>query len=343
MNARTELSVLPAVEVPLPRFVQIEPVGQCNLRCAMCAIQFREDVPQNRRGAFLPFAEFRRLLDQFGDVGELHLQGLGEPLMHPDFFRMVREAVSRGLKVSTNSNLTLLTEARARECVDSGLDTLHISLDGASATVYESIRHGANFDKVVRNLSRIVEAKRAAQSARPNLRIVMVIMRRNLHELADIVSLAFAHGIDSVFAQHLSHDFRESVLPLRYLPMRDFVERENLLAEDSARVAEAFDAARTRAAVLGVHLRLPPLERERLAPSPRGCDWPWRGAYLTWRGEALPCCMVSTPERFRLGNMLKDGVHEVWNGEPYRALRTALESNCPPEICRSCSLYRHTF
>ncbi|HLU76466.1 MAG TPA: radical SAM protein, partial [Burkholderiales bacterium] len=138
MNARTELSVLPAVEVPLPRFVQIEPVGQCNLRCAMCAIQFREDVPQNRRGAFLPFAEFRRLLDQFGDVGELHLQGLGEPLMHPDFFRMVREAVSRGLKVSTNSNLTLLTEARARECVDSGLDTLHISLDGASATVYES-------------------------------------------------------------------------------------------------------------------------------------------------------------------------------------------------------------
>jgi MoaA/NifB/PqqE/SkfB family radical SAM enzyme len=28
---------------PLPRFVQIEPVGQCNLRCEMCAIQFRRD------------------------------------------------------------------------------------------------------------------------------------------------------------------------------------------------------------------------------------------------------------------------------------------------------------
>lgn len=343
MNARTALPVTPAIGTPLPRFVQIEPVGQCNLRCAMCAIQFREDAPQDGRGAFLPFAEFQRLLDQFEHIDELHLQGLGEPLMHPDFFRMVREAAARGLTVSTNSNLTLLTEARARECVESGLDTLHISLDGASAEVYESIRHGANFDKVVRNLGRIVAAKHATQSLLPNLRIVTVAMRRNLHELADIVSLAFAHGVDSVFVQHLSHDFRESVLPLRYLPMRDFVEQESLLTEDPARVAEAFDAARIRAAVLGVRLRLPPLERERIAPSPQGCDWPWRGAYLTWRGDALPCCMVSTPERFRLGNMLKDGVQAVWNGEPYRALRTALESNRPPEICRSCSLYRHTF
>lgn len=25
----------------LPQFVQIEPVGQCNLRCRMCPIQFR--------------------------------------------------------------------------------------------------------------------------------------------------------------------------------------------------------------------------------------------------------------------------------------------------------------
>jgi MoaA/NifB/PqqE/SkfB family radical SAM enzyme len=31
--------------VPLPRFVQIEPVGQCNLRCQMCPIQFRTDGP----------------------------------------------------------------------------------------------------------------------------------------------------------------------------------------------------------------------------------------------------------------------------------------------------------
>ena len=341
MNARINAFADIAAKVPLPRFVQIEPVGQCNLRCAMCPIQYRTDAPPGGSPALLPFDDFTRLLAQFDDIDELHLQGLGEPLMHPDFFRMVRHAADRGLKVSTNSNLTLLTEARAQACVDSGLDTLHISLDGASAAVYESIRHGASFPKLMRNLARIVAARERLQSATPHLRIVMVVMRRNLHELADIVALAFTHGIDSVFVQHLSHDFRESGLPEAYLPMRSFVENETLLKEDPARIGACFAEARERAAALGVHLRLPALESTRQTPC--GCDWPWRGAYLTFRGEALPCCMVSTPERFRLGNMLKRGVNEVWNDAPYRQLREALETDRPPEICRSCSLYRHAF
>lgn len=343
MNARPDLITAIATTAPLPRFVQIEPVGRCNLRCAMCAIQYRADAPADGSPALLPFEDFTRLLAQFDDIDELHLQGLGEPLMHPDFFRMVRHAADRGLKVSTNSNLTLLTEARARECVVSGLDTLHVSLDGASAAVYESIRHGASFAKVMRNLARIVAAKERSRSATPHLRIVAVVMRKNLDELADIVTLAFTHGIDSVFVQHLSHAFQENSLPKAYIPMRSFVENESLLHEDSTRIGTCFAQARERAAALGVQLRLPALESERRNATPCGCDWPWRGAYLTFRGEALPCCMVSTPERFRLGNMLQRGVSEVWNDTPYRQLREALESGHPPEICRSCSLYRHTF
>src|SRR5437763_2523158 len=31
----------------LPHFLQIEPVGQCNLRCQMCPVQFRGDGPAN--------------------------------------------------------------------------------------------------------------------------------------------------------------------------------------------------------------------------------------------------------------------------------------------------------
>ena len=33
----------------LPHFIQIEPVGQCNLRCQMCPIQFRRDGPRTAR------------------------------------------------------------------------------------------------------------------------------------------------------------------------------------------------------------------------------------------------------------------------------------------------------
>src|SRR5690606_22469877 len=96
-------------------FAQIEPVGQCNLRCQMCPIQFRRDGPPHGPLAFMEFETFCRLLAQMPRLETLHLQGMGEPLMHPRFFDMVRHAAARGVRVSTNTNLTLLSERRARE------------------------------------------------------------------------------------------------------------------------------------------------------------------------------------------------------------------------------------
>lgn len=327
--------------VPLPKFVQIEPVGQCNLRCQMCAIQFRKDGPPHGPPALMPLATFRDLVDQFTGVEELHLQGLGEPMMHPHFFDMVAYATGRGVRVSTNSNLTLLTPERARRCVESGLHYLHVSLDGATAETFEWIRIGAAFAKVVRNLDRLMQARAAAASTTPNVRIVMVAMRRNLEELPALVELAHAHGVGSVFVQHLSHDFTESSLPAEYLPMRRFVDEQTLVHEDPQRVEKHFQEARRVAAFLGVDLRLPPVGQ---GPRNAGhCDWPWRGAYVSYSGEAMPCCMVSTPDRVNFGNMAQAGAAEVWNNPAYRDFRARLSSDEPPEICRSCALYRGEF
>ena len=121
----------------LPKYLQIEPVGQCNLRCQMCPIQFRKDGPPYGPPAFMAFDTFTRLIDQLPTLEELHLQGLGEPMMHPRFFDMVAYAARKGIQVTTNSNLTLLNPARAERCVTSGLAEVHASLDGASAETYE--------------------------------------------------------------------------------------------------------------------------------------------------------------------------------------------------------------
>jgi MoaA/NifB/PqqE/SkfB family radical SAM enzyme len=203
--------------VALPQFVQIEPVGECNLACRMCSIQYRTDGRPHGPPAFMPLATFAALLDGFAPaVRDLHLQGLGEPLLHPDFVRMVRHAVARGLRVSTNANLTLLTETRVRALAQSGIDTIHVSRDGASAAVYESIRTGGSFTKGRRNLQRLARACAAAPEPRPKIRIVMVVMRRNLHELADVVRFAGDAGVPGFFVQHLCHDYGEATLPAEY-------------------------------------------------------------------------------------------------------------------------------
>jgi MoaA/NifB/PqqE/SkfB family radical SAM enzyme len=328
--------------VPLPSFLQLEPVGRCNLRCRMCPVQFRPET-HGRAPATLDFDVYRRLLDGFPALTELHLQGLGEPLMHPRFFDMVRHASARGIRVSTNTNLTLLSEARAQQAVSCGLAEISVSIDAAAAAVYESIRVGARLSKVLRNLKRLMQARAAAGDGAPHVRIVMVLMRRTLPELPRMVEVAHDAGVDALFVQQLSHDFAESTLPAAYRTMRDFIDQEMLDETDRPDMEHIFRAASARALELGLPLRLPRAPARADAPPARGCDWPWRGAYLSWRGEAMPCCMVSTPDRVRLGDMATEGVTAVWNGAAYARFRAALASGTPPEICRTCSLYRGSF
>ncbi|HVE13208.1 MAG TPA: radical SAM protein [Elusimicrobiota bacterium] len=330
----------------LPAFVQIEPVGQCNLRCAMCPIQYRRDGPPWGPPALMPYEAFVRLVEQFPGTRELHLQGLGEPMMHPRLPEMIAYAASRGWTVSVNSNCTLLNRRKALRLAASGLDTIHVSIDGATRGAYESIRAGATFYGVLRGVRLLAWAKRKLSRELPRLRLVFVVMRRNLEELGSLPALARRLEIPSIFVQHLAHDFGEESLPSHYAPMREYVERESLLGEEPRRIEECFARARAAARQEGVELRLPRVSEDAYpegTPGRERCDWPWRGAYVSYQGLAMPCCMVATPDRAQLGDMARDGVEAVWNGVEYERFRSALEKGPAPGVCRSCSLYRGRF
>ena len=327
---------------PLPRFAQIEPVGRCNLACRMCTVHERGDAV-----AELSLERYVALLDQMPGLARLHLQGLGEPMLHPRFFEMVELAVARGIRVSANSNLTLLTERRAARCVASGLTTLSVSLDGASAAVYEAIRRRASFAKVLRNLDRLVAARDASERTPAlGIRLVMVLMRANLHELPALVALAAAHGVGELLVQRLSSDLADPALPARYIPIRDYVHAAELV--DDAAIRPVFEAARARALELGVALHLPRLGAGVSTEPPArragaGCGWPWEQLYVTAAGELLPCCMVASADRASFGNVFEGGLAARWHGAAARTFRAQLAGTAPPAPCRSCALYRGAF
>lgn len=327
---------------PLPRFAQVEPVGRCNLACRMCTVNDRGDAV-----AELPLARFEALLDAMPDLQELHLQGLGEPMLHPHFFDMVTMAAGRGIRVSANTNLTLLTPARAARCVDSGLAALSVSLDGATAATYESIRLKASFGKVVRNLGRLMQARAAAGSAL-EVRGVMVLMRHNAPELSALLRLLHAHGVPELLVQRLSSDLRQPELPARYIPIRDYVHEHEIAPHELPALQGLFEEAKALAQELGMRVYLPRLTpRTDAAPAtaagPR-CGWPWEQLYITAAGELLPCCMVASADRASFGNVFEPGgLSGRWHGEVARDFRQALAADQPPSVCRSCALYHGTF
>jgi MoaA/NifB/PqqE/SkfB family radical SAM enzyme len=289
---------------------------------------------------------FTGLIDQFPNLTELHLQGLGEPMMHPRFADMVAYAVRKGIRVTTNSNLTLLNPDRAERCVTSGLACIHVSIDGANPETYERIRVRSKLDRVLRNLDLVRAARDRLGSRTPELQMVAVAMRQNLPELPDLVRLAHRYEMTSLFVQHLCHDFGESSLPAHYRPMRDFVSEQTLLEEDLEMIERIFTETRAVGKELGVEVRLPrprPKVHAAGTPGQERCNWPWHGAYIAYNGLAMPCCMIATPDRMNFGSMAEHGAEAVWNGDGYQTFRRQLASDTPPEICSSCAIYAGTF
>jgi radical SAM protein with 4Fe4S-binding SPASM domain len=238
----------------------------------------------------------------------------------------------------------LLTRARAERLIRAGLDWLHVSIDGATAATYESIRDGADFERVRRNLVGMIEAKRVLGAERPELSLIFVAMQRNADELPDFVRFAAEVGVDDVHVQNLSHSFDDAAGLPGYDEIRAFTLREALWSEGAS--AASFDAARAEADRLGVHLRLPktePPSRPRLEGEP-GCFWPWEESYVHHDGKVQPCCMIMGEDRAVIGDVQSEGgFAAVWSSDAYRDFRKRLLTDDPPDICRGCSLYRGVF
>jgi radical SAM protein with 4Fe4S-binding SPASM domain len=174
--------------------------------------------------------------------------------------------------------------------------------------------------------------------------LVTVAMRRNVEELPDLVRLAAEWGVGRLWVQNLSHSFSDTDPFGGYAEIRRFAADEALFRDGDPLAHDAFDRAREAADRLGVELRLPRLEEPEADRAQRGCEWPFRSAYVTHDGAVQPCCMVMGSDRATLGRLDDgDGFAGVWRGEAYRRFRERLAGDDPPEVCAGCSLYKRVF
>jgi radical SAM protein with 4Fe4S-binding SPASM domain len=323
----------------LPTELQVEVTGACNLRCKMCLVSYRQ--PLSKREGALDYEDYLALLDALPGLRRLTLQGLGEPLLAPHIFDMVRHAATRGIEVGFNTNAMLLTRARSDRLVAAGLGWLHVSLDGATARTYEAIRGRGRFDRVVANLRELVAARAAVHTVAPRIQVNFVAMRMNYRELPALVDLSAEIGADRVWVQNLSHSFDDTDPSGGYRGIREFAAHEALGPSDEAR--SVFERARERANARGVQIRLPDLAEASPRQDEPGCTWPWDSAYVTHDGVVQPCCMVMGSDRVALGRLSERKFLDIWYSREYRNFRRGLMSGRPHAVCRGCSLYRRRF
>lgn len=159
---RTIGGVLDAVQGSFPAVVRLETTNACNARCIICP--HRE---MKRAITTMDDSLYTRLIDECAAnrCREVHLHNFGEPLLDKRIEDRIAYAKQKGIRrVKIFCNGSLLTAARAQRLIESGLDEVKISFDGATRDEFERIRPPLRFDTVVENIMELVKLRNASRS-----------------------------------------------------------------------------------------------------------------------------------------------------------------------------------
>jgi len=330
-----------------PTSIQVEPTNRCNLKCLHCA---RKTLDNNKGIGNLNKTTFSALLTQIPELECVALYGLGEPFTNSQFFDMVDELKSKGIYVHVTSNATIISESVAEKLISKRVDHLNVSLDGATKETYESIRIGANFNDVVKNVEQLAHIRKSRKSKIPRLSISMVLTKNNLGELVNLIRLGKKIDIDDIRIQDLNPIWGTKELE---------IENSGILSEKILEAVSLAKELNIRFSYIFAHYEMNSFKkmgvkkctylfltyifdfilRGKLKFKPlSNCLYPWHKPYVTWESYVTPCCMLPDKKTINFGNIHDKSFKKIWNGKQYRYFRKMCAIGKYPDVCKDCIL-----
>jgi MoaA/NifB/PqqE/SkfB family radical SAM enzyme len=255
------------------RALQVEVTSRCTRKCAVCPqIVFGDDWLEGD----LRDAHWEILRRDLGRVEYLHLQGWGEPLLHPRIAHMARDGHAAGCKVGLTTNGDLLDGA-INWIVSGAVDVLAVSLAGGERW-NRRLRNGARPDEIMNVVEKLSRARKRRH--KPRIHITFLLVRENAGDLAETVRAAAWSGVDTIIVNHLDCVPTETLRELAAYTHGGV----------SQWVRQELDEAKRVALELGVDLRLPftePQEMLTCALDPR------RMASVRWDGTVAACVYLN--------------------------------------------------
>lgn len=173
---------------PYPTQIDFELNATCNLACPMCPLSTESNAQKTHIN--FPYELFCKIIDDGVPRGlrAIKLNYLNEPLLRKDLEQFIAYAKRAGvLDVYFSSNGLLLNPNRIQSLMDSGLDRIQISIDAHSKEVYDIIRPGGDYNRVIQNVLALIATRKQRGSITPLVRVNFVRTERNEHELESFV------------------------------------------------------------------------------------------------------------------------------------------------------------
>lgn len=277
-----------------PLVASIEPTNACGMNCIMC--------PRNKMKRDVGYMEielFEKIVKQMKANSRIVLHHMGDPLLHPKIGEMIRICYDNYIETFFSTNPASLTKHNINTILDSELDHIHISLDGATKETYEKIRGGvADYDEALNNINNFLEEIEKRES---EIKVTIAIIQ--MQETKDEIEMfkkqwSKRQGIDEV-------------------EVKEFVTWNGSIPE----ITELGNKFSHK------------FKRKNLFP----CIWSWSKITILWDGRVVPCCFDYDAKSV-LGDLNKETIEDIWNGEKMQEFRKQTIEGSFPEnhLCKYC-------
>ncbi len=305
--------------------LHIEICSYCNLKCSHCP---RTILNYDSKNRFMDFAVFKNIINSVSKNGvNLHIQGLGEPTMHPQFLDFIEYSsfCPNISNIAITSNCLYKNSNDYNLYFDKGLTQLVISLDSLHQDKVNILRAGTNAGKLLDNISAI-SAKHSHKLA-----INTIINRINYHELDNIAAFLINNNIRRWSIEHeliVSND--ASSTKHNYLNF-DSNNKQSLNLAELKDLSVIINAKYSKYFDLTTNFYTHPTKKNR-------CTMPWDILHISARGYIVPCCMYFIDSYMNFGSITDIDINEIWLNDHFQHFRNTMY-NSKPCICTKCPLY----
>lgn len=310
----------------MPETVQIEITRQCNLRCRMCRRNDSAILPESV--GHMKMSTWRRTLEIVPDISYVGLVGFGEPVLHPQFGKMLRELDAEGVPFSFSTNGIAITSRDVEQWSSlEHLASINVSIDSPDSAVYENVR-GGSLQKATAGLSILVQGL----PFRVVLNVSSVVMMSNIQSLYAFPDLLAEWGVTSFLLQdlHETTSLSDGERPSEK-------EREQLFAHVRSACAHHGMCLTIHdfGAQLAEDVSEPDMTNSLFPVNrTRNCLAPWDTPYIDKNGDVFPCCLAD--KNSVMGNVVDTDFDEIWVGQRFRTFRKNLMNGDLLEMCRRC-------
>ena len=283
------------IETDYPTQVDFELNPSCNLKCPMCTWSAEKTFGQGR-SKWMDFNKYKIIINEIKDkVKSVNLNYINEPLIRNDILDFVKYATDKCImEIMFNTNGLLLNEKISEKLINSGLTKLSVSLDAYTEKVYDKIRIGSDFKKVIQNIKNFLKLRKKLNSKLPLLKVTFLKVSINKNELDPFLKY-WEKKADLISIQNPSNPFDGKLFETKRKWLGIKKSKNETKVSNKVSYEQEFDDMKR-------------------------CAQPNQRLVIDSDGTVHPCCNFRGKE-INIGNAFKDTIHSIWNNKKYTELR----------------------